>query len=72
MRSMIAGSPQTVARRVRELADLGMTHLMLRFLGEWDGETRWIGEESMRLFANEVAPQFTDVKPLTDPFGVEL
>lgn len=72
MRSMIAGSPQTVARRVRELADLGMTHLMLRFLGEWDGETRWIGEESMRLFANEVAPPFTDVKPLTDPFGVEL
>ncbi|MGE0627938.1 MAG: LLM class flavin-dependent oxidoreductase, partial [Hyphomicrobiaceae bacterium] len=39
-KAIIAGSPETVAARVRELADLGVNHLMLRFVGEWAGETR--------------------------------
>ena len=72
MKDMIAGSPDTVAKRVQELADLGIGHLMLRFQGEWAGETRHIGETSLKLFAEEVIPRFRDIPPLRDPHGVDL
>lgn len=35
----IAGSPETVAAKVQELADQGINHLHLRFRGEWTGKT---------------------------------
>jgi alkanesulfonate monooxygenase SsuD/methylene tetrahydromethanopterin reductase-like flavin-dependent oxidoreductase (luciferase family) len=59
----VVGSPDTVARKVQELADAGINHLLLRFVGEWVGETRGISEESMRLFAKEVAPRFRNLAP---------
>lgn len=58
MRSPIVGSADTVAARVREVQDLGVSHLLLRFMGEWNGETRSIAENSMRLFSERVMPQF--------------
>jgi alkanesulfonate monooxygenase SsuD/methylene tetrahydromethanopterin reductase-like flavin-dependent oxidoreductase (luciferase family) len=58
MTELVAGDPEQVAERVRRLRDLGVNHLLLRFLGEWHGETRWIAEQSMRLFAEHVMPEF--------------
>jgi alkanesulfonate monooxygenase SsuD/methylene tetrahydromethanopterin reductase-like flavin-dependent oxidoreductase (luciferase family) len=72
MRELIAGSPDTVAARVRELSDLGINHLLVRFLGEWTGETRHISEASMRLFAREVIPRFRDIPPQRDPLALDL
>ena len=72
MHNVIAGTPDTVAKKVRELADLGINHLLVRFLGEWPGETRYVSEQSMRLFAREVAPRFRDIPPLRDPLGIDL
>jgi alkanesulfonate monooxygenase SsuD/methylene tetrahydromethanopterin reductase-like flavin-dependent oxidoreductase (luciferase family) len=68
----IAGSPATVAARVQGLADLGINHLLVRFLGEWTGQTRYISEQSMRLFSREVIPRFKDVPPLRDPLALDL
>lgn len=59
MSDIIAGSPETVAAKVQALSDLGINHLLVRFLGEWTGETRYISENSMRLFSREIIPQFT-------------
>lgn len=72
MADIIAGNPDTVAARVQALADIGINHLLVRFLGEWPGETRFISEQSMRLFAREVAPRFRDVPPLRDPRALDL
>jgi alkanesulfonate monooxygenase SsuD/methylene tetrahydromethanopterin reductase-like flavin-dependent oxidoreductase (luciferase family) len=58
MLGTIAGSPETVAAKVQELADLGINHLLVRFLGEWTAQTRAISEESMKLFARDVMPRF--------------
>jgi len=59
----IAGSPDTVAARVQEVADLGINHLMVRFLGEWLGRTRGLLERSLQLFADEIAPRFAQAAP---------
>jgi alkanesulfonate monooxygenase SsuD/methylene tetrahydromethanopterin reductase-like flavin-dependent oxidoreductase (luciferase family) len=67
MTHTIAGSPETVAARVQELVEVGLNHLLVRFLGEWTGTTRYISEKSMRLFANEVMPRFKDIAPLSNP-----
>jgi alkanesulfonate monooxygenase SsuD/methylene tetrahydromethanopterin reductase-like flavin-dependent oxidoreductase (luciferase family) len=72
MMRTIAGNPDTVAKRVQRLVDLGINHLLVRFLGEWTGETRAISENSMRLFAREVLPRFKDVAPLSDPLALDL
>ena len=66
MMDSIAGSPETVTRKVQELVDLGINHLLLRFVGEWTGETRWISETSMKLFAEEIAPKFRDIPSRRD------
>jgi alkanesulfonate monooxygenase SsuD/methylene tetrahydromethanopterin reductase-like flavin-dependent oxidoreductase (luciferase family) len=58
MTDVIAGSPERVAARVQELEALGVNHLLLRFLGEWHGETRWIAEQSLRLFSERVMTEF--------------
>jgi alkanesulfonate monooxygenase SsuD/methylene tetrahydromethanopterin reductase-like flavin-dependent oxidoreductase (luciferase family) len=72
MANIIAGNPDTVAAKVQELRDLGVNHLLVRFLGEWPGETRPISEASMRLFGREVLPRFKDLPPLHDPRALEL
>lgn len=68
----IAGSPDTVAAKVQEHVDLGINHLLLRFIGDWTGTTRPIAEASMRLFAREVMPRFKDIAPLQDPLAIDL
>ncbi len=67
MRATIAGTPDTVAAKVKQLADMGINHLHLRFLGEWAGETRHICKESAELFAKEVLPRFDDAQPARRP-----
>jgi alkanesulfonate monooxygenase SsuD/methylene tetrahydromethanopterin reductase-like flavin-dependent oxidoreductase (luciferase family) len=69
---IIAGSPDTVAAKVQQLADLGINHVLVRFLGEWTGETRDVSETSMRLFAREILPRFKDIAPLRDPYALDL
>jgi len=61
MHNLIAGNPDTVAAKVRELSELGINHILVRFLGEWPGQTRYVSEDSMRLFAREVIPRFRDI-----------
>lgn len=72
MWEMIAGSPETVAREVQKLADLGINHILVRFLGEWAGETKPIIEKSMRLFSKEVMPRFRQIEPPAHPFAIDL
>ncbi len=62
MTDVIAGSPETVAAKVQALADIGINHLHVRFLGEWNGETRHVAHDSAVLFANEVMPRFAGTK----------
>lgn len=71
-RPEMIGNPDAVARRLQQLSDWGINHVLLRFSGEWAGETKTIAEQSMRLFAREVMPRFADVPPLTDPLGADL
>ena len=54
----VVGSPDTVAREVQKMVDLGLRHLLVRFLGEWAGETRGIAQQSMEMFAHEVMHRF--------------
>ena len=63
MKATIAGTPDTIAAKVKQLADMGINHLHLRFLGEWDGETRHICKTSAELFAKEVLPRFAEAQP---------
>ena len=67
MKMTIAGTPDTVAAKVRQLADMGVNHLHLRFMGEIDGETAPIARTSAELFAREVMPRFADAQPLRQP-----
>jgi alkanesulfonate monooxygenase SsuD/methylene tetrahydromethanopterin reductase-like flavin-dependent oxidoreductase (luciferase family) len=64
-RQVAAGGPKVIAATPEQLADqlhflhkLGIEHLLVRFLGEWHGETRWIAERSMRLFSEQLIPEF--------------
>ena len=67
MKATIAGTPDTIAAKVKQLADMGINHLHLRFLGEWDGETRHICKTSAELFAKEVLPRFAEAQPSRKP-----
>jgi alkanesulfonate monooxygenase SsuD/methylene tetrahydromethanopterin reductase-like flavin-dependent oxidoreductase (luciferase family) len=62
----ICGSPETVAAEVQKMAALGVNHMLLRFMGEWHGETRSIAEQSMRLFAEHVMPLFVHETLVTE------
>jgi len=72
LKGIIAGSPDTIAAELQKVADVGINHLMLRFVGEWAGETRHVCETSLKLFAKEVMPRFRDIPPLRDPLAIEL
>jgi hypothetical protein len=50
---------------------MGVNHLLVRFLGEWHGETRSLSESAMRLFAKEVAPRFASIAPPADLRALE-
>jgi alkanesulfonate monooxygenase SsuD/methylene tetrahydromethanopterin reductase-like flavin-dependent oxidoreductase (luciferase family) len=67
MKETIAGSPATVAAKIQQLADAGINHVHLRFIGEWAGKTREICEHSALLFAKEVMPHFAGL-----PLKLEL
>lgn len=60
MTATIVGNPDTIAKKVKQLAEAGINHLHLRFLGEWAGETQHICKSSAELFAKEVMPRFTN------------
>jgi alkanesulfonate monooxygenase SsuD/methylene tetrahydromethanopterin reductase-like flavin-dependent oxidoreductase (luciferase family) len=70
MKATIAGTPDSIATKVKQLADMGINHLHLRFLGEWDGETKHICKASAELFAKEVLPRFDDAQPARQPVAV--
>jgi alkanesulfonate monooxygenase SsuD/methylene tetrahydromethanopterin reductase-like flavin-dependent oxidoreductase (luciferase family) len=70
MKMTIAGTPDTIAAKVRQLEEMGVNHLHLRFLGEIDGETSHICKTSAELFAKEVMPRFADAKPVRQPASV--
>jgi len=70
MKITIAGTPDSVAAKVQQLADMGINHLHLRFMGEIDGETAHICKTSAELFAKEVMPRFADAQPVHQPAGV--
>ena len=72
MANVIAGSPNTVARKVKELRDLGINHLLVRFLGEWPGAPSSISAKSMRLFSRDVIPRFTNIAPPKDPLELAV
>jgi alkanesulfonate monooxygenase SsuD/methylene tetrahydromethanopterin reductase-like flavin-dependent oxidoreductase (luciferase family) len=71
MRALIAGTPDTVAAKVQELMDTGINHLLVRFLGEWPGQTRSISEQSMRLFSSDVMPRFKSAQPQRQPLTLD-
>ena len=48
--------PEMVAAQLRELQELGVNHVLLRFLGQWNGESKWIAQQSMKLFSEQVMP----------------
>ncbi len=72
MLNIIAGTPDAIAAQVQDLVDLGINHLLVRFMGEWTGDTRAISEKSMRLFAREVMPRFKGIPPPRDPAALDL
>ena len=49
MKATIAGCPDTIAAKVRQLSEMGINHLHLRFLGEIDGETSHICKDLGRV-----------------------
>ena len=51
MKMTIAGTPDSVAAKVRQLAEMGINHLHLRFMGEVDGETGYVFKDSAELQA---------------------
>jgi alkanesulfonate monooxygenase SsuD/methylene tetrahydromethanopterin reductase-like flavin-dependent oxidoreductase (luciferase family) len=67
MKATIAGCPDTIAAKVRQLSEMGVNHLHLRFLGEIDGETSHICKASAELFAKEVMPRFAQAQPSSQP-----
>jgi alkanesulfonate monooxygenase SsuD/methylene tetrahydromethanopterin reductase-like flavin-dependent oxidoreductase (luciferase family) len=56
-RAMIVGSPDTVAARIREYADAGVTQMMLWFTWGYNDPERV--KRSFRLFVEEVMPRCT-------------
>jgi hypothetical protein len=51
---------------VRQLVDLGVSRLIVGFLGEWLGRTRGLLERLLELLAAEVV-RFAHIPPLADP-----
>jgi limonene 1,2-monooxygenase len=60
---VVAGSPETIARRVGEFAELGIGLFQVAFVGQTDPERRALGENALRLFAETILPQFQTPAP---------
>jgi alkanesulfonate monooxygenase SsuD/methylene tetrahydromethanopterin reductase-like flavin-dependent oxidoreductase (luciferase family) len=71
MKMTIAGTPDAIALKIKQLAEAGINHLHLRFLGEWAGETRQICKTSAELFAKEVLPRFVETTHAPRPAMAE-
>jgi limonene 1,2-monooxygenase len=59
-RMIIAGSPDTIARRVHEFADLGVGLFQVAFVGQTDPARRALGDAALRLFSKTVLPAFSE------------
>jgi alkanesulfonate monooxygenase SsuD/methylene tetrahydromethanopterin reductase-like flavin-dependent oxidoreductase (luciferase family) len=57
----LVGSPETVARRVQEIADLGFDYLVVS--NATYGVPRAVRHQTIRLFAEEVMPRFRALQP---------
>jgi len=67
------GSPDTIAKRLQPLADVGLGNLLVSFNnGLYDSERRKVTARSMRLFVDEVMPRFNDLRVPTDPLEIDL
>jgi alkanesulfonate monooxygenase SsuD/methylene tetrahydromethanopterin reductase-like flavin-dependent oxidoreductase (luciferase family) len=58
MAQNLVGSPETVARRVRQLADLGFNYFVIS--NATYGVPRAVRHETIRLFAEEVMPRLRE------------
>jgi alkanesulfonate monooxygenase SsuD/methylene tetrahydromethanopterin reductase-like flavin-dependent oxidoreductase (luciferase family) len=67
------GSPDTIAKKMQTLADVGLGNVLLSFNnGLYDDERRKLTEKSMQLFVKEVMPRFTSQKTPSDPLAIDL
>ena len=57
-RFVVTGGPETIARRVRAFADLGVGLFQVALVGQTDADRRAVGDKALRLFAAEVIPRF--------------
>jgi len=56
----------------QRLVDLGINHLLVRFLGEWTGKRAASRRIRCACSPREVLPRFKDVAPLRDPLALDL
>jgi len=67
------GSPDTIAKRMQSLADVGIGNVLMSFNnGLYDAERRKRTETSMQLFVKEVMPRFAQLKTPSDPLAIDL
>jgi alkanesulfonate monooxygenase SsuD/methylene tetrahydromethanopterin reductase-like flavin-dependent oxidoreductase (luciferase family) len=67
MKLTIAGTPDTVAAKVRQLEEMGINHLHLRFMARSTARPAHICKDSAELFAREVMPRFKDTQASPQP-----
>src|SRR4029077_10858994 len=67
------GSPDTIAKKLQSLADVGLGNVLMSFNnGLYDDERRKPTEKSMALFVKEVMPRFPAIKTPTNPLAIDL
>ena len=67
------GSPDTVAKKLQDLADVGLGNVLMSFNnGLYDAERRKASERSINLFVKEVMPRFANSETPADPLAIEL
>jgi len=67
------GSPDTIAKKMQTLADVGLGNVLLSFNnGLFDVDDKKTTEKSMRLFVKEVMPRFIAQKTPSDPLAIDL
>jgi alkanesulfonate monooxygenase SsuD/methylene tetrahydromethanopterin reductase-like flavin-dependent oxidoreductase (luciferase family) len=67
------GSPDTIAKKMQTLADVGLGNVLMSFNnGLYDDERKKLTERSMQLFVKEVMPRFTAQKTPSDPLAIDL
>ena len=61
MAQNLVGSPETVAKRVRQIADLGFNYFVVS--NATYGVPRATRHQTIRLFADEVVPRVRELAP---------